>query len=337
MRKIFIGTLQAAVTLTLLGWVFSDAEVRHGVRRALGQSDLRWMALAVLSAGVCVFAGVLRWQVFLRMQAFRISLRRVTSMFLLGGFFNLFFFGSVGGDAAKVVCIAREAPGRHTASILSILMDHMSGLVALVLIAAAFTFVQYDYFMQTPLAKGMLGTLILVMALSLGGIVLCLIAARCNLATRLPLTASVRDRMMEVDTAFSAITHQWRQSLLAIGISVVVMLSHFFTFYCSSRAVSAGVSLEQILTVMPVVDVISGLPISISGLGVREKSFEELLSVIGGVPVETALLISLGGFAATTVWSLVGGIVFCFYRPSGRRIHLRDVQTELPHATSSHD
>jgi len=178
MRSVFILITQAAVTLTLLGWMFSDAEVRGGVVRALANSDAGWMALAVAAAGVCVFSGVLRWLIFLRMQRFQISLRRVTSIFLIGGFFNLFLFGSVGGDAAKVVCVGRECPGRHTAAILSIFMDHMSGLVALLVLALGFTFARYDVFMRSPLAAGMLGTLVLVVGFLVGGILLCLIVAR---------------------------------------------------------------------------------------------------------------------------------------------------------------
>jgi uncharacterized membrane protein YbhN (UPF0104 family) len=337
MRSVLIAVLQVLVTLALLGWIFSDAVVREGVMLALRESDGGWMLLAVLMAGLCVGAGILRWFIFLRMQNFELGLRRVAAMFLLGGFFNLFLFGSLGGDAAKVVCVCRESPGRHTAAILSVLMDHMSGFVALLGLAICFTFVRYDVFMQTPLAAGMLGTLILVLGISLGGVVLSLMLVRWQIGRRLPLPAFWRKRMAEVGLAFAALSQQWRKSLLAVAVSVVVMLSHFFTFYCASRAVGGRSSLLDILTVMPVVDVMAGLPVSISGLGVREKSFEELLGVIGGVPAETAVLISLGGFAATMVWGLVGGIVFCLYRSSGRRIHFSDVRSELPHLESKHD
>ncbi len=330
MRRTLIATGQATVTLALLAWIFSDGEVRAGVARALAESHAGWMALAVASAGVCVFTGALRWLIFLRMQGFAIRFPKVTAIFLVGGFFNLFLFGSLGGDAAKVVCVGRECPGRHTAAILSIMMDHMSGLVALLGMAVCFTFLRYDLFLATPLAAGMLGILVLLLGVSIGGIAICLVLARWGLADRLPMPAVVRARMAEVELAFNALGQQWPRTLLAVGVSVMVMFSHFLTFYCSSRAVEGRSSLVEILTVMPVVDVMAGLPVSISGLGVREKSFEELLGVIGGVPVETAILISLGGFAASLVWSLAGGVVFCFYRPSGRRIRLRDVRTEMP-------
>ncbi len=337
MRSFLIAIAQAAVTISLLVWVFSDADVRSGVARALSESNPGWMFLAVLSAGVCSLTGALRWWIFLRMQRFEIRLTRVTSMFMVGQFFNLFLFGSVGGDAAKVVCVGRESPGRHAAAILSIVMDHMSGLVVMLATAVAFTFVRYEYFMASPIAAGMLGTLVMVLGISTGGIVLCLIMGRWNLADRLPLPEAVRTKMVELDLAFTALSDQWQKSLLALAVSLVVMFSHFLSFYCASRAVGGSTTLADILTVMPVVDVMASLPFSISGLGVREKSFEELLGVIGGVPVETALLISLGGFAASLVWSLVGGIVFCFYRPSGQRIHIRDVRTEMPHPGSRHE
>jgi glycosyltransferase 2 family protein len=329
-RGLLVAALQAAVTLALLGWIFSDGEVREGVARALAHSEAGWMALAVAAAGLCVLTGALRWSIFLRMQGFRISGQRVLSISLVGGFFNLFLFGSLGGDAAKVVCVTRESPGRHTPAILTILMDHMSGFGALLTLAVGFTFVRYDLFFASPLATGMLALLVLVLAVALGGLALGLAAARWRLEQRVWMPAPLRARATEVARAFDVLWRQWPRTLLATGVSLVVMVSHFVTFYCASRAVGGRSTLTEILTVMPVVDVMAALPVSISGLGVREKSVEELLGIIAGVPVETAVLISLGGFAATLAWSLLGGVVFLFYRPSGERIRLRDVRAELP-------
>ena len=43
------------------------------------------------------------------------------------------------------------------------------------------------------------------------------------------------------------------------------------------------------MTAMPVIDAISGMPVSIAGVGVRETLFEVLLRDLAGVPAETAV------------------------------------------------
>jgi hypothetical protein len=66
---------------------------------------------------------------------------------------------------------------------------------------------------------------------------------------------------------------------------------------------------------MPVVDVITTLPVSISGLGLRETLFESFLQRLCQVPSEVGVLVSLLGFGFSVFWSLLGGLVFPFYRP----------------------
>ena len=62
------------------------------------------------------------------------------------------------------------------------------------------------------------------------------------------------------------------------------------------------------MAVMPVVDVIAALPISISGLGVRERTFEFMLGQLTGIAPSAAVSASLIGFLFNIFWGLVGGL-----------------------------
>ena len=61
---------------------------------------------------------------------------------------------------------------------------------------------------------------------------------------------------------------------------------------------------------MPIVDVVASLPISISGLGVRERTFDFLLNQLTGTPTGMAVAASLIGFVFHSFWGLIGGIAF---------------------------
>jgi hypothetical protein len=182
--------------------------------------------------------------------------------------------------------------------------------VVVMVMTFGFTLGRYEYFMRTPLTAGMLWSMMVFVGVSLVGIVLCLVGARWRIADRIWMPEQARVKMRQVDAAFGELTRQWRQSVAGCLIAVLVTLAYFVTFYCASQAVQGGVSLVEILTVMPVIDVMSALPISVSGLGVREKSFEVLLGVVAAVPIEVAVMISLAGFTASLVWSLIGGLVW---------------------------
>ena len=71
------------------------------------------------------------------------------------------------------------------------------------------------------------------------------------------------------------------------------------------------------IVVMPIVNIISASPISLSGVGVREGLFETLLNTLYATPKSLAVLVSLTGFFLLVLWGLIGGVMYLFYHPSG--------------------
>lgn len=80
--------------------------------------------------------------------------------------------------------------------------------------------------------------------------------------------------------------------------------------------------------IVPIIICISALPITPSGLGVRENLFVLMLAApevyrSGNVaPMTTCLSLSLLMFAGSLFWSIVGGVVYLFLRD---RQHLREI------------
>jgi hypothetical protein len=61
---------------------------------------------------------------------------------------------------------------------------------------------------------------------------------------------------------------------------------------------------------MPVIDSVSSLPISVAGVGVREKLFQILMSDLAGTLPEISVAASLAGFACSVFWAVIGGLLF---------------------------
>jgi len=86
----------------------------------------------------------------------------------------------------------------------------------------------------------------------------------------------------------------------------------------------AAVSTVALFAIVPMIYCISALPITPSGLGVRENLFVMTLGVIGVSPTP-ALSISLLAYAGSLFWSLVGGLVYLSLKESQ---HLKEVIEE---------
>src|SRR5204862_2101219 len=90
------------------------------------------------------------------------------------------------------------------------------------------------------------------------------------------------------------------------------------------RGLGMELSLLALCLIVPTVICISALPISISGLGVRENLFVQLLAAqtIGAHPTDS-LALSLLAFAGSLFWSVIGGVVYTMFK---EKHHLADTE-----------
>ena len=118
---------------------------------------------------------------------------------------------------------------------------------------------------------------------------------RLGATFRLPRWLAKRESWMRVIEACGLFGKLWRESCLAYLLSVPVLFGTFLSFYCAARGFGAAVSLMDILWIMsPSSPSSRQLPISFSGIGVREQLFKTFLADLTGIPAEVAVLISLG-------------------------------------------
>ena len=101
-KRIFV-IFQTLVSMGFLIWIFWRQEFRDQIWRVLAGADERWLLAGFATAGVASFLGVLRWNIFLRIQGISLTPWEVIRISFVGLFFNNFLFGSVGGDVVKVV------------------------------------------------------------------------------------------------------------------------------------------------------------------------------------------------------------------------------------------
>jgi uncharacterized membrane protein YbhN (UPF0104 family) len=101
----------------------------------------------------------------------------------------------------------------------------------------------------------------------------------------------------------------------ALGLSLVVNMICVLQMVVLAKGMHAQVSIVAWSVIVPVVICISALPITPSGLGVREYLFVHMLAAPEiNVPETTALSLSLMAFSGTLFWSLVGGVVYATFK-----------------------
>lgn len=328
-KKTLFTLLQVAVTLGLLWWVFHDPEKRAQMWEALREADWGWLWVGLAVFFGCTYLATVRWKVLLAVQEIPMSWGRTWQLFMIGMFFNLFMLGSTGGDVVKMFLTMRETHSNKTAALLTVFMDRVIGMMALILISVGFLYFRYDILSHTPASAALLQTLLWLLAASIVVTVGMFVASGFGWVHYLPSWTPMRGRIVELSVACHLYAKAWRLTLWAFLVSFPLFALFFLTFYCAARAFTDQVGVVDIFSVMPIIAVITAIPISVSGIGLRESLFVSLLAPFG-VSAAVATLISVTGFFINTVGSLVGGLVFLLYRSSAHgALNLRGMAEEV--------
>ncbi len=338
MKKAVLTTLQIVVTIGVLFLVFRDPHKRGEMARALGNADQLWLFVGFAIYGFVEIVAGIRWQLLLRVQGIVLSWTRVFMLLLVGLFFNFFIPGGTGGDVVKIFYLLKETPGKRSAALLSVLVDRLIGLFGLILLAGLLIAARWQWLTSSPLTEKWVWTALAILGGSVVSIAPTFVLTGFGLVHKLPARMPGRDKIAELALAYNLYGRAWRPSLAALVLSIIAHLGYFAVFYCAARAYQHDnvriPTLGELCAILPIVNTIAAMPVSVGGLGVREGLFQIFLSNLHsseGVPVSTkavAVVISSTGYFLTLIWGLIGGVLYWFYRPS-EHARFRDIQTEV--------
>lgn len=316
MKKTILTIIQILVAVGLLYWLLRDHDKRVQMAEALKGCDKIWVLASLVAFGVVELLATLRWMVLLKVQGVSLSFLRVMALFMIGILFNPFMPGGTGGDVIKIFFLIKETPDKKAGALLAVLMDRLIGLLGLIACTGLIFSFRYRWLSSTEVTRNLTWTLLLIMGSSFAGIVFSFLITGFGLAHKLPAKMPMRDKLIDLSVAYSAYGRAWKSCLGAFILSIGVHLASFSVFFAAAKAMRQSASLLDIFGVMPIINTISALPITVGGAGVREKLCQDLLSNLCGISPAVALAISLTSYMVTVFWAGIGGVVYLLYRPS---------------------
>lgn len=300
-----------------------------GLLQTLRSVQLGYLALSLALMGAILVLGVLRWHMILRVQGLRLPLGRTTEISLIAHFFNSFLLGSVGGDLLKAYYAARETHHKKTEAVVTVVADRLIGLFSMLVLACAMMPMNLSVLLSSGTSQtatwiilAMTGGCAGFIALSFwGGVSKRVPKARVWLR-RLPKGESI-ERSIQAFREFGKDRTFLLRILPVAMLSNAVCILHFLTLLWGFGLDAPTLA---IAVIVPMVTCISTLPITPSGLGIRENLYVGMLAApIVNIPHAYALLVSLIGFGTSLFWSAVGGLVYATVKS---REHLSEIAAE---------
>ncbi len=310
--------LRIAVTVAFLAILLSRA---HGAEDVIPEGHhLRTVMLLVAAVIVTLIGVVLsawRWQRVLCLFDARIPIRTLASYYLVSLFIGTVLPTTIGGDVLRVSRAAHDV-GTPTA-FGSVVLERLTGFIALPLIVAIGFSID-----PSIIDREHAWLAVLAAAITLGVLALILfVAGHPRIAGRFADRENWTRFIGAVHVGVDRLLRRPKDAIPVLATAVVYQFSVIAVFAIVFAALDLDVPAAAILAFVPAVLMVQVLPISISGLGVREGALALFLHTYG-VTANQALAAGLLWFGAVVVVSMLGAPGFLIGRRE--RVHTRDAR-----------
>jgi uncharacterized membrane protein YbhN (UPF0104 family) len=293
--------LRLTVSAALLGWLAWQTDWPR-VGAAFAGLRLEWWLVAAALLVVAQIVSALRWQLLARPLGLDRPLPHMVGYYFIGMYFNLLLPTSVGGDVVRAWYLA-GGPGQRLRAFLTVFLDRLSGLWVLLVLACL----------------GVLLSPLELPAWIAWGVWSCAAAGLVG-SLLLPLLARYHDRVPGKVQRLALALRSFpgaRVLVWPIVLSVFVQVASVVMVWLIGEALGAPVPASYYWVLVPMVSLLTLLPVSVNGMGVREGATAVLLGPLG-IATETAVTLAFLWFAVSAAVSLVGGVVYLcgrFERP----------------------
>jgi len=309
-RRHLMTAAKIVVSLLLLAFLFSRIDVAR-LWASARHASLPWLGAALVLWTMNVAAATWRWNLLLQAQDVQMPRRSLFGSFLVANFFNNFLPSNIGGDVIRIRDTAPAAQSTTLAATV-VLVDRGLGLMGLVLIAA----------IGASMAVSLHGQGVLPIWPSwlwLGFFVSAAVAVPAMYAPDAlgrvlkPLTflhPEWVEKQIEHLTATLSRFREKPSSLIGCFGGAVLVQALIVAFYLSVvYALDMPVKVSDLAVIVPLSLIVQMLPVSVNGFGVREATFSFYFTRVG-LPIESAVLLSLVAAGITMLHSLSGAAVY---------------------------
>lgn len=300
------------------------------------QLDKLYFTFGALCYVFTLTAAAARWWWLLRVNGLDVGLGETIRLTWIGVFFNNVMPGQTGGDAVKAVYIVKRCPDGRIPALMSVIVDRILGLGSLALLGAVVVLFQLERF--GLLALGIWGVLLLV-----AGIGAFAFSRRIRRLVRLDqilrrLPGKIAAPLMKVDEAIFFYRGHKQGILVWILLGALNHVVTITSFLLMGLALGVQLPAIDYFALIPVILIVSAVPIAPNGWGVGEWLFGSMFAKFGavhlqGVVADPVQALRTQGVALsvlyrlhTTLWSLVGGAMLLLDKD---RVTREEIEAEV--------
>jgi len=264
---------------------------------------------------------VLRWNMLLRTQKIYVSQSFLLTSYLIGCFFNNFLPASIGGDIYRIHDTSKLKNSSAAKAATIILIDRFTGLLSSIIylmVAIALGFLRnfdFGFMIQKWKISNQLFVVLIIVLFILAVIIIFLMLYpdffKLNkFFKKIRFLHKWENKFRQIYDTLK----EFRKSKLILFTNMVLsfMLQLSFTLIYYFAGLGFGINKLSLITFIFITQIsiiLTMLPISIGGIGIREGTFIILVGAFGG-PRDIATIVSLVVLVILLIPGIVGGIIY---------------------------
>lgn len=297
--------LRLAVSAVLVAFLLTRLDLSD-MARYLARAD-PWLVLLTLVTVFmdrCLMAG--RWIYLLEALGIHAPRRKVIKIFFLSTFFGSFLPTGIGGEAVRAASFSRLT-AKGVEAVASVFMDRALGMLSMLLtglVALALAYRVYSH-------PALLATVLTISAAAVVGLAFVLSpAVHRKLMDRYGASEDGwRSKVRRGVEAMGRYRSQPGALTFVLLMSVGVQVLRIFQAYLLSEAMELATPLVYFFCFVPIILIITMLPISVSGLGTTNLAYVALFGQVGMDP-DGAFVLSVLILALGVIGNLPGGFIY---------------------------
>ena len=303
-RKVLLA-LKIGVSGAVLAYLFYFTDIARFYDR-LAILPAWFVVVAWAYYACCTLISACRWQLLLASRGIRVPVIKLFNFYMVGMFLNSFMPGAIGGDVVKSWDLYRLT-GRGNDAVASVFVDRFTGLIGLTLLGALAVPFGHHLLESRVAVIAIFGSLVLLFAV----VTMLWVGPVARLAItimRRVLPGKIAEKLADLYMALHIYQEGPRTLASAIALSMIIQCLQASYYAMTALALGIHAEIFYFILFLPAVVLISMVPLTFGGLGVREGVMIVLFSQVG-VAGSDVLAISLTVFVINTVLSLYGGLL----------------------------
>lgn len=299
---IFLPFIKLFLLIALIIIILATVDIKQVTNNFIYLSQGTIYISIILFASSIVM-GALRWGIVLESLSIRLNWLTICKLYYSGLFVNTVIPGSIAGEIMKILNLKKHGVG-NSRSLNSVLLDRICGILGTIILLLTSLLYLFTHKSDTDVL--FVGSVFALTLISILAIIIII-----DFLPRPFKNSKWIGLLFQLSKDTNALFKKIKIVSLVTILSMLAGIAHsYIIFLITSDLSELPINFYACLCFIPLITIISALPLSYAGWGIREVSLVSCYSIIG-ISSDIALTTSIS-FGILSYLVSFGGIIFIF-------------------------